>query len=46
VIFGPEPIDDMPRGLSEEELDEALRLRAAKRWADDIRDALGLDDPE
>ena len=37
-------IDDIPRGLTEEELDEVIAHRAAKRWVNDIKRLFGLDD--
>lgn len=37
-------VADIPTGLTEDELDEVIAMRAARRWADEIGRALGLAD--
>lgn len=39
-------VDDLPRGLTDNELDHALKQRAALRWADAVRAAVYGDEPE
>ena len=42
----PRSIEDIPRGLTEQELDEVIEQRAVRRWVEDIKRSLGLWDDD
>lgn len=37
-------VDQIPLGLSDDEIDEVIAHGAARRWAAEMRAALGIDD--